>query len=147
MVCFESICNLFSLVLTLIVPSGFPQSVDGNATDPYSINMTWSPPALEEQSGDIIRYVINVTHADTLETNQYYTSLTHIHITGLDPYTTYVCVVAAETSVGIGPFSYLYFIQTPEAGKFQVSLLLNIQYTISPGWCSATSQCYSSRSY
>ena len=28
---------------------------------------------------------------------------------GLDPYTTYVCVVSAETTIGVGPFSHSSF--------------------------------------
>ena len=100
-----------------VVPSGYPQSVQGNSTSADGIFLSWSPPADEEQNGLIVQYIINVTHADTLDTVQYFTTKTFIHITGLDPYTTYVCVVAAETSVGIGPFSHLYFIQTIEDGK------------------------------
>ena len=76
----------------------------------------WSSLPPNQQNGDIIRYVINVTHADTLENIQYYSTMTSITITGLDPYTTYVCVVAAETTIGVGPFSHLFFVQTKEAG-------------------------------
>ena len=99
------------------VPSGFPEEVTGNSTSPYSIYLSWNPPAPSQQNGDIIQYVINVTHTETLDTMQYMTALTYITITGLDPYTTYVCVVAAETTVGVGPFSHLYFIQTDETGE------------------------------
>lgn len=88
-----------------------------NNTTPYSISLKWAPPSSDEQHGIITGYVINVTHADTLNTMQYRTTRTSINITGLDPYTTYVCVVAAETSVGVGPFSHLFFVQTEEAGK------------------------------
>lgn len=101
---------------SITVPSGYPRSLSGNATSPSGVYISWSPPIDSEQNGNIIRYVINVTHADTLDTVQYFTTETFIYITGLDPYTTYVCVVAAETSVGIGPFSNLYFIQTLEDG-------------------------------
>ncbi len=103
--------------LYILVPSGYPQSIEGNSTSPEGIYLSWYPPADEQQNGDITQYVINVTHADTLDTTQYFTTNAYIHITGLDPYTTYVCVVAAETSVGVGPFSNLYFIQTQEDGQ------------------------------
>ena len=36
-------------------------------------------------------------------------TVTDITITGLDPYTTYVCVIAAETTIGVGPFSHSSF--------------------------------------
>lgn len=48
---------------------------------------------------------------------QYYTATTSIIISNLEPFTTYVCVVAAATSVGVGPFSHLLFVQTDEGGK------------------------------
>ncbi|XP_019848636.1 PREDICTED: phosphatidylinositol phosphatase PTPRQ-like [Amphimedon queenslandica] len=105
-----------SVVITLPedIPSGYPKELAVNDTTSDSFTLTWNSLPYEEQSGDIIGYVVNVTHADTLSTVQYYTILTSIVITGLDPYTTYVCVVAAETSVGVGPFSHLFFIQTDE---------------------------------
>ena len=85
----------------------------------------WTPPPPSQHNGAIIRYVINVTHADTLETIQYYSTVTSIIITGLDAYTTYVCVVAAETTIGVGPFTHLFFVQTEEAGKcFSLSLTI-----------------------
>lgn len=52
--------------------------------------------------------------------------MTRVVIGDLDPYTTYVCVVAAETSVGVGPFSHLFFVQTDESCKKLKSLLLAI---------------------
>ena len=52
--------------------------------------------------------------------------MTRVVIGDLDPYTTYVCVVAAETSVGVGPFSHLFFVQTDESCKKLKSLLLTI---------------------
>ena len=103
------------------VPSGFPEKVSGNSTSPYSAFLSWNPPPLDQQNGDIIQYVINVTHTDTLNTMQYTTTVAYITITGLDPYTTYICVVAAETAVGVGPFSHLYFIQTDETGNKQLN--------------------------
>ena len=100
-----------------IVPSGFPQDISVNNTTPYSISLMWTPPPINQQNGAIIRYVANVTHIDTLETIQYYSTVTSITITGLDPYTTYVCIVAAETTIGVGPFSHSSFtVQTKETG-------------------------------
>ena len=58
-----------------------------------------------------------MTHTETLNTMQYITTVAYIIVTGLDPYTTYICVVAAETATGVGPFSHLYFIQTDETGN------------------------------
>ena len=87
-----------------------------NTSTPYSVSLIWNPPSPDEQNGDIIGYIINVTHADTLLTVQYHTDVARVIITDLDPHTTYVCVVAAMTSVGVGPYSHLLFVQTKEAG-------------------------------
>ena len=109
------VLNIFLNVL-YIVPSGYPQQLFVDETTPDSLTLSWAPPPSDEQNGAIIGYVINVTHADTLQTTQYYSTYSNITITNLDPYTTYVCVVAAETSIGVGPFSHLFFVQTEEAG-------------------------------
>ena len=100
-----------------IVPSGFPKALSGNSSSPNEIFFTWSPTAKDKQNGHIIRYVVNVTHADTLDTKQYFTTMTYTYVSGLDPYTMYVCVVAAQTSIANGPFSNVYLIQTQEDGK------------------------------
>ena len=88
-----------------------------NNTTPYSISLKWTPPPPKQQNGAIIRYIVNVTNIDTLETIQYYSTVTSITIIGLDTYTTYVCIVAAETAVGVGPFTHSFFtVQTKETG-------------------------------
>ena len=117
----NAMLNETCMVYNFAVPSGFPQHFSGNATSSTSMYLSWSPPLLEEQSGDIFQYVINVTHADTLETVQHYSVTTYISIDGLDPFTTYVCVVAAETAQGLGPYSHLLFIQTHETCKYIVA--------------------------
>ena len=77
----------------------------------------WTPPPINQQNGAILRYVANVTHIDTLNTIQYYSTVTSMTITGLDPYNTYVFVVAAETAIGVGPYSDSSFtVQTKETG-------------------------------
>ena len=118
------------MLLILIVPSGYPQSIIANATSPFSIVINWNPLPEEEQSGVIIGYTINVTHTDTLVTIQYFTTSTNVTITSLEPYTTYVCVVAADTAVGTGPFSHLIFVQTPEAGQYDKMQLISTSINI-----------------
>ena len=61
-----------------------------------------------------------------METTEYSSTSTSISITGLQPFTTFVCVVAAATSLGVGPFSHLYFVQTPEAGMYIVDELFHV---------------------
>ena len=101
---------------------------------PYSIVINWEPPPEEEQSGVIIGYTIKVTQTDTLVATQYFTTSTSITITSLEPYTTYLCVVAADTAVGTGPFSHLVFVQTLEAGQYDnrqpISMALSVSLRV-----------------
>jgi len=50
-------------------------------------------------------------------TFQLVSTTTSLTVFTLDPYTTYVCIIAAVTSVGIGPFSNPFTLSTPEDGK------------------------------
>ena len=80
--------------------------------------MTWQPPPPEHQNGIITAYVVHVSLEDN-ETlvQQYTTSSLSVTLVGLHPFSTYMVVVAAETSVGRGPFSSGLRIYTPEDGK------------------------------
>ena len=54
---------------------------------------------------------------ETGEEFQLTSTTTSYNVTNLRPYTTYQCIIAASTSVGIGPFSTIVTILTPEDGK------------------------------
>lgn len=54
---------------------------------------------------------------ETGEEFQLTSNTTSVNVTTLRPYTTYHCIIAASTSVGIGPFSTLVTLLTPEDGK------------------------------
>ena len=99
-------------------PSGPPLDVSGTSSSPYSISLTWTPPPSTELNGVITGYVINVTHTDTLVTLQHVSGNdSYANILSLDPFTTYICVVAAQTGAGTGPFSTGIWIRTQENGK------------------------------
>ena len=46
-----------------------------------------------------------------------HSTTTSLTITTLNPHTTYICVIAAVTSAGVGPFSTQLTLQTPQARK------------------------------
>ena len=111
------VVRFYTVYYTLCaVPTGAPQNVVAISNAYDSITLSWNPPLLEEQNGDIVQYVVNVTHTVTLDRVQYTLTATTITITGLEPYTNYVCVVAAATASGLGPFSTLIHVRTLEAG-------------------------------
>ena len=76
----------------------------------------WEPPSPEDQNGLIVGYTINITDLETGERYQHLSTSTNITIGSLTPFTTYICIIAARTNIGIGPFSTVVTVQTLEDG-------------------------------
>ena len=111
---------LYTLVPKCTVPSGAPRNFTAFATSPFEAAFSWVPPPADEQNGIIANYVINITEDNTGEEFQVSTSNTSLTIDdNLQPYYTYICVIAAETSVGEGPFSSNISFTTHEYGRLQ----------------------------
>ena len=112
----KPLCPFNVVTFLSIAPSQAPQSLSGVAPSSTSITLSWSPPLPEYRNGLIISYYVNITLLET-GTSVYYTSTyTNFTISGLIPYTSYSCIVAAETSIGRGPFTTLFTITTLEDG-------------------------------
>ena len=101
----------------LTVPSGFPQTFVAQSTSSPSPVLTWDPPNAEDQNGVIIEYTINVTAVETGEEFLLTSDTTMSTVTTLRPFTTYLCIIAASTSIGLGPFSTVFTLRTPEDGE------------------------------
>ena len=98
-------------------PSGYPLQVAGSSTSPTTILLTWSPPSMSDHNGVLTGYVIQATEIDTQLTIQHATSVANnFTISSLNPFSNYLCTVAAKTSVGLGPFSPGEVIQTQQSG-------------------------------
>ena len=106
-----------------VAPSGPPQTITAQASSARKLYIAWDPPAAAEQNGIIISYTVNITGVETGEQLQLTAQSQSVNVTGLTPYTTYFCIVAASTAIGPGPFSTQIIIQTPEAG-------INVQHVI-----------------
>ncbi len=100
------------------MPDEYPSNFTVEVTSPTSVYLSWEPPPDENHHGVIIQYVINVTVVETGERFQLTSETTYLEVTNLRPYRTYVCVIAAATSVGLGPFSSTVVVQTPEDGEY-----------------------------
>ena len=98
------------------VPTSYPQNFAAVASNSRSATVTWDPPPMAQQNGIIILYTINVTVADSGEMFQLTSTTTSLTVSTLQPFTTYFCIIAASTSVGMGPFSTVVTLQTPEDG-------------------------------
>ena len=73
-----------------------------------SLSFSWNTPLLEDQNGVIVSYTIIVSGALTGQiaiSRTVPSSQTSVTMMNLLPFTTYLCSIAASTSVGIGPFS------------------------------------------
>ena len=121
----------------ILAPSSPPLDFTATPTTSRSVYLTWSPPLPEDQNGDITGYIINVTVVETGERFQLFSETNSLTLHSLRPYTTYICVIAAVTSAGVGPFSTTFVVRTPEDGKeqciymcvFHYSLYANTSYT------------------
>ena len=103
------------------VPSSPPENIYGEALSSTSIFIMWDPPIRQHRNGIITGYFINITTLVTREVVQVFTLDNNYTINFLQPFTVYNLIVAASTSVGIGPFSVVLTIQTLEDGKIRRS--------------------------
>ena len=108
--------NFFSF---FAAPSSSPLSSAGEVLGPTAISISWQPPAPEGQNGIITSYTVLITEVltNTTTTHQRDGSRTEIVITGLHPYYDYSCAVAAQTSVGLGPFGAPFTVTTHQDGE------------------------------
>ena len=102
------------------VPSGFPQMFNGIIQSSSSVTFNWSAPLATEQNGLIVSYTINITETGSGLTIQRTVPNTQtiISISSLFPFTSYDCSIAASTFIGIGPFSTILTVNTPEDSKY-----------------------------
>ena len=77
----------------------------------------WEPPPLQHHNGIIVGYVVNVTLVDTGEVFQLDANAVELTLDSLQSHTSYTIVIAAQTVVGIGPFSTALLFRTEEDGK------------------------------
>lgn len=108
------VCVLF---LVYTVPGSEPLLLMVSDVTSDSFYLSWSPPPVEDHNGAITGYVIQVTNASTGETFAVTSQENGTEIGSLRPFTTYTCVVAAQTSAGVGPYSTTVMIQTDEDGE------------------------------
>ena len=78
--------------------------------------LTWNPPAPSERNGIITGYNISITSLDSFfeDPREFFTTSEFLTVDSLDPHTDYVCIIAANTFVGIGPFSLEITIRTAQ---------------------------------
>ena len=81
-----------------------------------ALTLSWSPPLPSQRNGVIISYLITCSSGGSI-INSTRTSSTSLTITGLQPFTSYICLVRAATAVGDGPSASIYPLVTKEDGE------------------------------
>lgn len=107
-------CIINCLCFNFVVPTSSPVLLNGVADNSRAIRLSWSPP--EEPNGVVREYKVTVTETNTGNIFNYISFSTSIEVTSLHPSYTYQCSVAAFT-IGLGPYSVLFTLTTPEDGK------------------------------
>ena len=97
-----------------ISPSGAP--VPGTST---LINLRWYAVPPEHLNGVLLFYLVEVTEVITNTSWTFHAVNLHINIGPLHAYYTYRCRLAAFT-VGVGPFTPFFYVNSGEACKFAV---------------------------
>lgn len=111
-------CFILRMLLLTVAPETAPSNFEAVATSPYTATLSWDPLPTSEQNGVITGYIINVTIVETGEKLQLISVSTSLIVTTLRPFRTYICIITAQTAIGIGPFSGEFTLITPQDGKF-----------------------------
>ena len=90
-----------------LVPSGPPENVKLNDTDPAMLSVTFTRPSVALHNGDLTGYMIRYTRVDSGESHEMMVNgdITTTVISGLVAFTNYSVEVAAVNINGTGPFS------------------------------------------
>ena len=99
------------------VPTGAPQGITATTPSPTSVLLAWTPPSRDQQNGIITTYYINMTEVESGMASQLMVAgATELLVDTLHPYYVYNFYISAATTVGRGPYSTVFTIQTPEDG-------------------------------
>lgn len=111
--------KLTCFLLLSSVPTGPPVGVIATPVNSTSVFISWDPPQLEFQNGVITGYSIILTTVmvDSRSASFFSSNTGNITIRPLHPFTAHVIAVAAQNSVGTGPYTSNYSTMTPEDGK------------------------------
>jgi len=111
----------------LPVPSGPPSNTIGTALNSTHVSLSWDPPSPDQIHGVIIGYSINFTELETGGMSHLTSEQTEAVIGPLHPHYTYnftvvaleyVCIIAANTVVGLGPYTVELLVRTQEDSKY-----------------------------
>ena len=102
-------------------PHAPPQNVQSLATTSTTTTISWLPPPDEHQNGRIVYYILIITDLG-FGTNDVVLNSTAMSAmaTNLQEFNSYSCIVAAATTVGLGPYSLPIMFTTLQDGILSV---------------------------
>ena len=104
-------------VFLCAVPSAAPLNLRlTDVLSPNSVALTWDPPHVQHQNGNITLYVVSVVSQKDGESFFETTELRNHQIMILEAFSTYEVSVAAQNSAGRGPFTPALQVNTPQDG-------------------------------
>ena len=121
---------LLIIIIIIVAPRSSPKDINATVTSPYSAVLTWAPPLLDQQLDSVIVYIINVTILETNETFLLFSNTTSLTVNGLRPFRNYIFIIAAQNSIGIGPYSAVFIITTPQDGIYIMSCKITCIYLV-----------------
>ena len=90
--------------IIIIGPSSPPTNFRLFAMGPDSVGVSWDPPPLEAQNGNIIAYTLTCQPEELLEAlPTTYPTAGNYSLSGFSPATTYNCTLYATSAGGSGP--------------------------------------------
>ena len=99
------------------MPSNTPKNKTILLLNATSAEIHWDPPPFEEQNGIIQFYTLFITEVNTSRLiEQLRTENASARLQLFRPFHAYQLVIAANTIVGLGPFSNPTLFQMPESG-------------------------------
>ena len=114
----------YFVLCLFIAPQGSPGNFAANVSSPYSAVLTWDSLPAGDQNGVVTAYVINVTVIETGQTFLLFSNTTSLTVNSLSPFRTFVCIIAAQTSAGTGPYGPIFTVMTPQDGKSKQKIKL-----------------------
>ncbi|UYV77069.1 SDK2 [Cordylochernes scorpioides] len=96
------------------VPNGEPQQIRAEAMGPTEIRVSWQPPPVSQQNGDVMGYKVFYWGNGSEEMEALPASTTSFLLSDLIPWTTYSMQVLAFNAAGDGPRSSISTVTTLE---------------------------------
>ena len=106
------------ILIICLVPSGAPLNFSATEITSMSFDLVWELPAPSERNGIITGYNISITSLNSPlgDPQHFFTTSLSITVDSLDPHTDYICIIAANTAIGIGAFSFEMNVRTDQDG-------------------------------